>query len=103
MEVKTAMKKLITLGVMLALIVTIFANIQVVPIPMGPKFKSPVLSTRGNICRFSALYFDAGASILQGIVGGGNLGQGVGSGVGWLQNGMSTNQWGPANPYNCPP
>ena len=100
------LKKLVLLGI--ALIVAVIALPYILPVPMPNlpaqfKVTSATLSTRGSVCRFSALYFDAGTNVLYGIVTGGGLVDGVQQGVGWLQNGMSTNQWGLANPYNCPP
>jgi len=101
------LKKLVLLATVLVIAVTALPYFfPVLPVPALPiqfKVTSTALSTAGGVCRFSALYFDAGANILYGIVTGGGLADGAQQGVSWLQNGMSTNQWGPANPYNCPP
>jgi hypothetical protein len=104
--VKIELKKFILLGIILVIGVIGLPYILPVPMPALPiqlKVASTALSTAGAVCQFSALYFDAGANVLYGIVTGGGLVDGVQQGTSWLQNGMSTNQWGPANPYNCPP
>ena len=89
------MSKIVLMGVILVLTLTVLGTAHVVP--------EAHASTRGNICRFSALYFNVGTSEIYGILKSGSLTGGVQSGVGWLQNGISTNNWGPLDPYNCPP
>jgi len=102
--VKRELKKFVLLGLVLVVAAMALPFLHVLPVPVFPmqfKVTSTALSTAGGVCRFSALYFDAGFSVLTGMAGG--FTGGAAGGVGWLGNGVATNQWGPANPYNCPP
>jgi hypothetical protein len=89
------LNKIVLMGLILVLTLTVLGASQVVP--------EAHASTRGDICRYSALYFDVGTGEISGIIQDGSLTGGIQSGVDWLQNGISTNNWGLLNPYNCPP
>ena len=90
------MKKTILVGVILILVATVLANMRALP--------EVHASTRGDICRFSAAYVNVGVGMLGGIVtSGGDLAGGVLGGVDVVRNGAATGNWGPADPYRCPP
>jgi hypothetical protein len=89
------LNKIVLIGVILVLTLTVLGASHVVP--------EAHASTRGDICRYSALYFDVGTSEIYGIIKDGSLTGGVQGGVDWLQNGVNSGNWGLLNPYNCPP